>query len=73
MKEVASSRGTELIGPLKPETVLLDTGLDSLSFAILIASLEKKFGYDPFVLSEKPYYPTTIVQLCDYYHDNQPL
>lgn len=73
MKEVAGSRGTELTVPLQPETVLLDTGLDSLSFAMLIASLERKLGYDPFVLSEKSFYPTTITQLCDYYHDNQPL
>jgi len=72
MKEVASSRGAELVEPLQPETVLLDTGLDSLSLAILIASLERKLGYDPFVLSEQPFYPKTIMQLCDYYHDNQP-
>jgi len=73
MKAVASSRGTELIGPLEPETVLLDTGLDSLSFAMVIASLERELGYDPFVLSEKSFYPTTIMQLRDYYHDNQPV
>jgi len=72
MKEVASTRGTKLTGPLQPDTALLDTGLDSLSFAMLVASLERKLGYDPFVLSEKSFYPTTITQLCDYYHDNQP-
>jgi len=72
MKEVACSRGTELIDPLESDTVLLDTGLDSLSFAMVIATLERELGYDPFVRSEKSFYPTTIMQLRDYYYDNQP-
>ena len=34
--------------PLTDELVLLDSGLDSLGFAILVARLEDTLGYDPF-------------------------
>lgn len=48
-------------------TVLLETGLDSLSFAILVAKLEEKLGYDPFVLLEEPFYPRTYGEFVGIY------
>jgi len=43
------------------------TGLDSLGFAVLIATLEAELGYDPFVLEENPEYPETVAGLIDIY------
>ncbi|MEP3177903.1 MAG: phosphopantetheine-binding protein [Lentilitoribacter sp.] len=42
------------------DTVLLETGLDSLGFAILVTQLEEKMGFYPFSLSEEACYPSTF-------------
>jgi acyl carrier protein len=34
--------------PLDDDLALLDTGLDSLCLAIIVAKLEDMFGFDPF-------------------------
>jgi acyl carrier protein len=36
------------LAPLTDDLKLLDCGLDSLSFAVIVARLEDKFGVDPF-------------------------
>jgi phosphopantetheine binding protein len=46
--------------PLTDELVLLDSGLDSLGFAILVARLEDALGYDPFSSSEDVFFPVTL-------------
>jgi acyl carrier protein len=53
--------------PLQDETILLDTGLDSLGFAIFVAMLEEELGYDPFTLSREAYYPETFSDLVIFY------
>lgn len=58
---------------LTSDTVLLDTGLDSLGFAILVTRLEEELGYDPFSLSADAYYPRTYQEFLDFYEANQPL
>ena len=45
---------------LTDELVLLDSGLDSLGFAILVARLEDTLGYDPFSSSEDVFFPVTL-------------
>lgn len=57
---------------LNDDTVLLETGLDSLGFAILITNLEEELGYDPFTESEEPYYPQTFAEFLEFYFKNQP-
>ena len=57
---------------LTADSVLLDTGLDSLGFAILVVRLEEELGFDPFVLSAEPYYPTTFGEFVEFYEINQP-
>ena len=54
------------------ETVLLDTGLDSLGFTVLVSTLEDVLGYDPFQLSEDAYYPVTFGEFVDFYTKNAP-
>ncbi len=36
------------LSPLSDDLRLLESGLDSLSFALIVARLEDKLGYDPF-------------------------
>ena len=49
-----------MLAPLRNETVLLDSGLDSLCFAILIARLEDALGVDPFSTSDDVSFPVTL-------------
>ena len=46
--------------PLSDDLVLLDSGLDSLAFAILVARLEDDLGIDPFTISEDAAFPLTV-------------
>ncbi len=45
---------------LSDDLVLLDSGLDSLCFAILVARLEDTLGVDPFTASDDVYFPVTL-------------
>lgn len=71
IKETADVRGSE-IGDLKNETVLLESGLDSLGFAILVARLEEELGYDPFVMMDEPVYPRTLGEFIEIYQRFAP-
>jgi len=57
---------------LSEETVLLETGLDSLGYAILVTRLEEEIGYDPFTLSSEAYYPLTFGELVLFYFEHMP-
>lgn len=57
---------------LSPDTVLLNTGLDSLGFAIFVSSLEDELGYDPFTISEDAYYPQTFAEFVTFYEKYRP-
>jgi acyl carrier protein len=48
------------LAPLADDLQLLQSGLDSLSFAIIVARLEDEFGFDPFNADEKVEFPTTF-------------
>jgi acyl carrier protein len=64
--------GAEIIPVLTDDTVLLETGLDSLGFAVLVVMLEQELGYDPFVSSEDAYYPRTFGELVTFYQTHIP-
>lgn len=57
---------------LTEETVLLETGLDSLGFAILVTRLEEELGFDPFSLASEPFYPRTLREFVDFYTAHAP-
>lgn len=57
---------------LMPDTVLLESGLDSLGFAIFVSSLEEALGYDPFTLAEDAYYPQTFAEFVAFYEKYRP-
>jgi acyl carrier protein len=48
------------LGPLTDDTILLNTGLDSLCFAVLVARLEDRLGVDPFSASDDIIFPVTL-------------
>ncbi len=48
------------LAPLDDDLVLLDSGLDSLCFAIIVARLEDELGNDPFTALEDVYFPVTL-------------
>jgi hypothetical protein len=64
--EVAAAQGKTL-APLGDELVLLDSGLDSLCFAIIVATLEDELGFDPFTLAEDVYFPVTLGDFIRFY------
>ena len=70
--ETAEVRDTEIKGQLQDDTVLLESGLDSLGFAILVATLEEDLGYDPFVLMDEPVYPRTLGEFVSIYERFAP-
>lgn len=72
MREVADTTGTELVSDLNNETVLLESGLDSLGFAILVARLEEQLDYDPFTLMDEPIYPRTLEEFVAIYERFAP-
>ncbi len=46
--------------PLTDDLKLLGSGLDSLSFAIIVASLEDELGFDPFNSDDLVEFPITF-------------
>jgi len=46
------------LSPLSDDLRLLESGLDSLSFALIVARLEDKLGRDPFDTAES--FPVTF-------------
>lgn len=57
--EVAEEQNKSLT-PLSDELGLLETGLDSLCFAIIVARLEDQFGLDPFGADDEVDFPVTV-------------
>ena len=69
--EALEATDSELAAPLTDETVLLESGLDSLGFAILVARLEEELGFDPFVDMSEAVYPTTFSEFVAIYDRHQ--
>lgn len=72
MNEAAETTGTELQPDINDNTVLLESGLDSLGFAILVARLEEELGYDPFSIMDEPVYPRTFGEFVAIYERFAP-
>ncbi len=70
--ESLEATGQPLRGTLGPDTVLLQSGLDSLGFAILVSRLEEELQYDPFTLMAEPVYPPVYQEFVDLYNRFHP-
>jgi acyl carrier protein len=57
------------LAPLSADTVLMNSGLDSLCFAVLVARLEDQLGVDPFSTSEDVSFPVTLGDFVHVYEN----
>jgi hypothetical protein len=57
--DIAADQGKTLPA-LTDDLPLLESGLDSLCFAILVARLEDELGIDPFTASDDVFFPVTL-------------
>ncbi|GAB3030475.1 phosphopantetheine-binding protein [Bowmanella dokdonensis] len=67
MYQVAEISDCQLMEPIREDTVLLQSGLDSLGFAMLVAQLEEDLGIDPFTEMAIPVYPNTFGEFVRIY------
>lgn len=67
--EVALMTDCDINKPLSDDTVLLESGLDSLGFAILVARLEEDLAIDPFSTMENVVYPRTLKEFVSIYEN----
>jgi acyl carrier protein len=56
--EAVASEQNRPLPPLADDLQLADSGLDSLSFAIIVVRLEEALGFDPFSAAEALEFPT---------------
>jgi hypothetical protein len=59
------------LAPLSDDLRLLESGLDSLSFALIVARLEDSVGFDPFDSDQDMKFPVTFGDFVRLY-DNHP-
>lgn len=69
-QQVAKEQKRKL-APLSDDLKLLDTGLDSLSFALIVARLEDAAGFDPFDTDDNVVFPVTFGDFVRLY-ENHP-
>jgi hypothetical protein len=67
-RQVAREQDKRL-APLTDSLTLLDSGLDSLCFAILVTRLEDLLGVDPFTSSEDAVFPVTFGDFVSFYEN----
>ena len=61
------------ISKVDDDMALLESGLDSLGFAMLVTELEEALGFDPFTISDEAYYPITFGELINFYEKHSAL
>lgn len=67
LAQVALIADCQLIDNITDDTVLLQSGLDSLGFAMLVAQLEEDLGLDPFSQMQIAVYPRTFAEFVSIY------
>jgi acyl carrier protein len=65
-RQVAREQGKRL-AHLTNDLELLNSGLDSLCFAIIVTRLEDSLGLDPFSTSEDTRFPVTLGEFISFY------
>lgn len=66
IEAIAAQNGKEL-AVLSDDVALVDTGLDSLCLAILVARLEDRLGIDPFSSPDHTDLPITLADFVRLY------
>jgi acyl carrier protein len=68
-EQVAAEQRRKLAS-LSDDLKLLESGLDSLSFALIVARLEEALGYDPFDVAEITQFPVTFGDFVRLYENH---
>lgn len=68
IRQVAKDQ-EKTLASITDDLVLLESGLDSLSFAILVSRLEDALGVDPFSASDDVNFPVTFGDFVRSYID----
>jgi acyl carrier protein len=68
--ELVAGEQQRRLAPLSDDLKLLQSGLDSLSFAIIVARLEDKLGFDPFNADEAVEFPVTFGDFVKLYENS---
>lgn len=68
--ESVAKEQNQKLSPLSDDLVLLDSGLDSLCFAVIVARLEDQLGFDPFTVSEEIEFPVTFSDFVKIYENS---
>ncbi|MGD0296386.1 MAG: phosphopantetheine-binding protein [Bryobacteraceae bacterium] len=68
LNQIAQEQDKRL-APLVDDLALLDSGLDSLCFAIIVARLEDQLGIDPFSSAEDAGFPVTLGEFIRFYEN----
>jgi len=58
------------LAPLSDDLPLLQSGLDSLSFALIVARLEDALGFDPFDAPQAVKFPVTFGDFVKLYENH---
>lgn len=80
VKEIILSEYTFVVAPKagahiqipEDDTMLYDTGLDSLGFSVLMARLQETIEWDPFASAITSFEPQTFGDFVSFYYENQP-
>jgi acyl carrier protein len=67
-RQVAEEQDKRL-SSLTDDLALLESGLDSLCFAVIVARLEDVLGLDPFSSSEDTPFPMTVGDFIRFYEN----
>ena len=70
-EQVAKEQDKDM-SALSDDLVLLESGLDSLCFAIVVARLEDALGFDPFSTADDAHFPVTIGEFIRFYEHAAP-
>ena len=70
MFETVAREQQRQLAALSDDLKLLESGLDSLSFALIVARLEDTLGYDPFESAES--FPVTFGDFVRLYESSRP-
>lgn len=68
-EQVAVEQRRKLVR-LSDDLKLLESGLDSLSFALIVMRLEEALGYDPFDAPEAVNFPVTFGDFVKLYENH---
>ena len=67
-QDVATEQQKKL-APLMDDLPLLESGLDSLCMAVIVARLEDSLGFDPFNTNDAIDFPVTLGDFIEFYEN----